>query len=80
MENSKKGCPVTAPSHYLAGSQFEVINVIEAWGFDKDYLLGNVIKYVARSGRKDPAKTVEDLKKAIWYLQRKIQNLEKSRE
>jgi hypothetical protein len=65
--------PVTKPQHY-ASSQIEVIEAIEAWGVG--YCLGNVIKYVARAGKKDPAKHIEDLKKAQWYLQREIQTLE----
>ena len=40
------------------------------------YHLGNVVKYVARAGKKDPEKTVEDLRKAAWYLNRYIDLLE----
>ena len=50
---------------------YEVIKVIEAW--DLNFHLGNVIKYVSRAGKKDPAKTLEDLKKAQWYLERYIE-------
>jgi hypothetical protein len=39
--------------------------------------LFNVVKYVARAGKKDPAKELEDLKKAAFYLDRKIKKLEK---
>lgn len=65
---------VNRPKHY-AGSKIEVIDFIE----DKElgFHLGNVVKYVARAGKKDPKKTIEDLKKAAWYLNRKIQQLEK---
>ncbi len=61
------------PAHYKLGG-IEVIDAIEAWllGFH----LGNAVKYIARAGRKDPAKTVEDLKKARWYLDREIQRRE----
>jgi len=68
--------PVTKPQHY-AGSKIEVIEAIEAWGIG--YCLGNVIKYVARAGKKDPSKHIEDLKKAMWYLQREIQSLEEEK-
>jgi hypothetical protein len=44
---------------------------------DKDAYLFNVVKYVARAGKKNPDKELEDLKKASFYLNRKIQNLEK---
>ena len=41
------------------------------------YCLGNVIKYVSRAGKKDPSKEVEDLRKAMWYLEQRIQELTK---
>lgn len=63
---------VNHPSHYTDG-KIEVIDYIE----DKKlgYHLGNAIKYISRAGKKDPAKTVEDLRKAIWYINRKIEKL-----
>lgn len=66
--------PVNKPSHYTDG-KIEVIDFIE----DKNlnFNLGNSIKYISRAGKKDPNKTIEDLKKAAWYLNREIQNLEK---
>jgi hypothetical protein len=65
------------PNHYGgAGAIYEVFNVLEAWSLDTDFYLGNVIKYVARAGKKDPAKTKEDLQKALVYLQRRIDSLE----
>lgn len=66
---------VNHPLHYGgADNPYESIKVVEAWGLD--FCLGNVIKYVSRAGRKDGATTLEDLKKARWYLDREIQNLE----
>lgn len=72
---------VNHPSHYKYGenNQYEVIKVCEAWGLDKDAYLFNVVKYVARAGKKDKTKELEDLKKAAFYLDRKIKNLEKSK-
>jgi len=66
--------PVNHPSHYTSGN-IEVIDFIE----DKqlNFHLGNKVKYIARAGKKDPTKTLEDLKKAAWYLNRHIKNLEK---
>jgi hypothetical protein len=66
----------TRPSHYGGkDSVYEVFNVLEAWGLDKDFYLGNVIKYVARAGKKDKSTEKEDLKKALVYLQRRIDSL-----
>lgn len=65
---------VNHPPHYQSGG-LEVIDVIEAFGLDKDFNLGNVLKYILRAGRKDPAKMKEDLEKALWYLQRRISRL-----
>jgi len=63
----------TRPNHYGgAGTTYEVFNVLEAWGIDKDFYLGNVIKYVARAGKKNKSKEKEDLQKALVYLQRRI--------
>jgi len=65
---------VNRPSHYTEGRKYETIDVIEDWQLS--YRLGNCVKYVSRAGRKDPAKTVEDLRKAQWYLSREIEALE----
>jgi hypothetical protein len=62
---------VEHPSHYHAQSGVEVIEAIEAW--DLCFALGNVIKYVARAGHKDPATRREDLLKAKWYLERALE-------
>jgi hypothetical protein len=65
--------PVNRPSHYTDG-KIEVIEFIE----DKKlgFCLGNAIKYIARAGKKNPDKTIEDINKAIWYLNRYIKELE----
>lgn len=64
--------PIREPAHYKSGT-IEVIDVIEA--FKLGFLLGNVIKYVLRSGRKNDDQLV-DLKKAQRYLSRQIALLE----
>ena len=71
---------VNHPSHYQFGNDktYEVVNVCEDWGLDKDAYIFNVVKYVARAGKKDSDKELQDLKKALWYLERKINNLEKN--
>ena len=64
---------VDRPSHYNTG-KIEVIDYIEdqQLGFHE----GNVVKYVSRARHK--GKELEDLKKAEWYLQRRIAELEGS--
>lgn len=69
--------PINYPAHYTFGA-VEVIDAIEAWGLN--FARGAVVKYVARAGRKDPAKEIEDLRKAKWYIEREINRLEKERE
>lgn len=63
---------VNHPSHYNAG-KIEVIDAIEDWKLD--FHEGNVVKYVARAKHK--GKELEDLEKAAWYLNRRIENLKK---
>lgn len=63
---------INHPTHYNMG-KFEVIDVIEDWKLD--FHLGNTIKYIARAGHKGSNKTLEDLKKAQWYLERKIDQI-----
>jgi hypothetical protein len=66
---------VNHPAHYGgAANPYEAILVVEAWQLD--FCLGNVIKYISRAGKKGDA--LEDLKKARWYLDREISNLEKA--
>lgn len=70
---------VNHPQHYTSG-KIEVIDFIE----DKElgFNLGNVVKYVARAGRKKSqgksleAKALEDLKKARFYIDREIKTRE----
>ena len=64
---------VNHPSHYTDG-KIEVIDFIE----DKklNFHRGNAVKYLARAGKKNPEKEVEDLKKAAWYINREIERLE----
>jgi hypothetical protein len=67
---------VNHPKHYGGeDSPYEAIKVIEAWNLD--FCLGNTVKYISRAGKKDPAKELEDLNKALWYLQRRIQQISK---
>lgn len=65
---------INHPSHYGGDTTYESIKVIEAWKLD--FCLGNTVKYISRAGKKNRKKEVEDLKKAKWYLERKIKQLE----
>lgn len=65
---------VNHPSHYGGDTTYEAIKVIEAWGLG--FCLGNAVKYISRAGKKNTLKTVEDLKKAVWYIEREIKKLE----
>jgi hypothetical protein len=69
---------VNHPEHY-GGSEnkYEAIKVIDAW--DLGFSLGNTVKYISRAGKKDKDKEIQDLKKAAWYLQHHIENLETNR-
>ena len=65
---------VNHPTHYGGkDSLYETVKVIEAWGLT--YNTGNAVKYISRAGKKDPAKHIEDLEKAVWYISREIENL-----
>lgn len=65
---------VSHPQHYGGDTTYEAIKVIEAWGLG--FHDGNAAKYLARAGKKDKSKEIEDIDKAIWYLQRHKANLE----
>lgn len=64
---------VNHPSHYTDGG-IETIDFIEAKKLP--YHLGNAVKYISRAGKKDQSKTIEDLQKAVWYIERYIKVLE----
>lgn len=66
---------VNHPSHYTQG-KYEVIDYIEDKLSKEElqgYCVGNVLKYVSRFKHKNG---LEDLKKAEWYLNRLITNME----
>ena len=64
---------INHPKHYTGHpSGIETIEIARHMNFNR----GNAIKYLMRAGLKDPAKEVEDLKKAAWYIQDEIKRLE----
>lgn len=64
--------PVNHPSHYNNG-KIEVADFIadQKLNFDR----GNAVKYVCRAGSKDPEKEIQDLEKAVWYINHEIKML-----
>ena len=64
--------PVNSPSHYKVPSGGELVDTIA----HLNYLRGNAIKYIFRAGQKYPEKEVEDLKKAIWCLNKELAIIE----
>jgi hypothetical protein len=66
---------VNHPGHYGGKENpYEAIKVIDAW--ELGFSLGNTVKYISRAGKKGTDKELEDLKKALWYLQHHIEQLE----
>ncbi len=75
MKTWEKKESVNHPDHYGgADNVYEAIKVIDAWSLG--FALGNTVKYISRAGKKDQSKELEDLKKALWYLQHHINKLE----
>lgn len=64
---------INNPSHYKAPNGLEAIDVIEGFGLDRDFHLGNAAKYILRAGRKGPM--IDDLRKAVWYISRRISGI-----
>lgn len=66
---------VDHPAHYGgADNPYEAIKVIEAWRLN--FNLGTTAKYICRAGKKDGNSTIQDLRKARFYLAREIATLE----
>lgn len=62
---------VNKPKHYQ--HSVEPIDAIESWGLG--YHLGSACKYISRAGKKEGNPTEQDIKKAIWYLERYLTTL-----
>lgn len=72
---------INHPEHYGGkDNPYEVIKIAEAIGLDQDAYLFNVLKYIIRCGKKDNDPTLQDLKKARFYLDRRIQNIKCERD
>lgn len=64
--------PVNQPTHYKFPGGVEVIQLTRHLNFNR----GNAVKYLCRAGQKDPAKELEDLRKAEFYVKDEIKRLE----
>jgi len=73
--NNELGQPtmIDHPPHYN-WLPIECIDVAQYFS----YCLGCAIKYIWRAGRKN--NTIEDLQKAVWYLNAEIERLKKQEE
>ncbi len=67
---------VNHPSYYGGDTEHETIKCLSAWGLESDALLWNAAKYISRAGKK--GNKLEDLQKAAFYLNRRIESLSKS--
>lgn len=61
-----------------ADNPYECIKVLEHWGLTNDYYISTAIAYLCRNGKKDGQKS--DLEKAVWFLNKKIDSLERKGE
>lgn len=67
------------PDHYK-GKKIDCIDALQEAFTPAEYdgfLKGNAMKYIWREGKKDATKRKEDIEKAIWYLQKLLDNLKK---
>lgn len=65
----------TSPKHWTDMKDMSPVNIIEFHSLN--FHLGNSIKYILRAGKKEGESILDDLRKARWYLDRQISNLEK---
>ena len=74
VESNVEQDNVNQPSHYCSHpSGIECIEITR----HHDFAIGNAIKYLWRAGLKDSANEIQDLEKASWYIQDKINQLKK---
>lgn len=76
MERTQVEDVVNHPSHYTAYKGLEVIDLTEQMNFNR----GNAVKYVCRAGLKNKATEIQDLEKAVWYIRREIERLQKEKQ
>lgn len=73
QSNPITGDPVNHPKHYISDpSGIECIQITRHRNFN----IGNAIKYLWRAGLKDGNSDIQDLQKAVWYIQDEIERLQ----
>lgn len=72
LENVMAGIGEIRPSYYGCGDVHEVYKCLMAWGLKANAHLWTAVVYLSRAGKKDPAKYVEDLEKAMTWIQIEI--------
>lgn len=68
---------INHPEHYGGDTAYECIKVLKAWNTKEEFIAfckNNAIKYLCRLGKKDDE--LQELKKALWYLQEAVKYLE----
>ena len=70
-KNDIQDDPVNHPKHYTDG-KYECIDFIHQYGLGFD--LGNAVKYITRAGIKNKDTYIQDLEKALWYLEHHIKD------
>ena len=65
--------PVSSPAHYTSGPSGIQAIQITRW---RNFNIGNALKYLWRNGLKDSEAQIQDLRKAIWYIEDEISRLE----
>ena len=72
QEETNEAPDAINPAHYQGFSNgAQVVDITEHLSFNR----GSAVKYLARAGKKDPAKEIEDLEKSLWYTQRELDRL-----
>lgn len=73
QNQTEEDAVVNHPSHYTDGG-IETIDFIEHFWPNSDFHMANAVKYISRAGKKKRIPEREDIKKAIWYLKRKLKD------
>lgn len=66
------------PKHYTDLGKFSAVHIIPIWGLG--FEVGTALQYIQRAGLKPNEPEIQDLKKAVWYLNRRIHLLDPENE